>query len=102
MREFVKAALTSEVPQNESKIVELHGQTIAIFNINGEFYAIDNTCTHRGGPLGEGFLDGTIVTCPWHGWKFDVTTGTSPVNPRASVKAFPCKVEGQDILVEID
>jgi nitrite reductase (NADH) small subunit/3-phenylpropionate/trans-cinnamate dioxygenase ferredoxin subunit len=102
MGEFVKATAASEVPNNQSKIVELKGKQVAVFNVEGQFCAIENVCPHRGGPVGEGDLDGKIVTCPWHGWQFDVTTGVSPVNPAASVKKFTCKMEGPDILVEVD
>jgi nitrite reductase (NADH) small subunit/3-phenylpropionate/trans-cinnamate dioxygenase ferredoxin subunit len=102
MGEFIKATPTSEIPNNQSKICELKGKQVAIFNIEGQFCAIENVCPHRGGPVGEGDLEGKVVTCPWHGWQFDVTTGVSPVNPAAKVKKFNCKVEGADILVEVD
>ena len=102
MGEFVKATAASEIPNHQSKICELKGKPIAVFNIDGQFCAIENVCPHRGGPVGEGDLEGKIVTCPWHGWQFDVTTGVSPVNPAAKVKKFSCKVEGADILVEVD
>ncbi len=102
MGEFIKATVTSEIPANQSKICEIKGKQVAIFNIEGQFCAIENVCPHRGGPVGEGDLDGKVVTCPWHGWQFDVTTGVSPVNPAASVKKFNCKVQGSEILVEVD
>jgi len=102
MTQFVKATTVSEVAQNQSKICEINGKQIAIFNVAGRFCAIENVCPHRGGPVGEGDLEGTVVTCPWHGWQFDVTTGASPVNPAATIKKFNCKVEGSDILVEVD
>jgi len=102
MGTLMKAISTHEIPNNQGKVVEINGTTIALFNVNGQFCAIANTCPHRGGPLGEGDLEGSVVTCPWHGWQFDVTTGKSPVNPAASVKTFPCKIEGSDVFVEID
>ncbi len=101
MGNFVKVTAVSEVPAGQGKVVEVQGKQIALFNVNGKFCAIDNICVHRGGPLGEGDLDGTVVTCPWHGWQYDVTTGVSPVNPAAKVQSFPCKAEGNDILVEV-
>ncbi|MBI2082636.1 MAG: Rieske (2Fe-2S) protein [Deltaproteobacteria bacterium] len=101
MGEFIKAINKSDVPANEGRVIEVKGKQIALFNVEGKICAIDNICVHRGGPLGEGSLDGTIVTCPWHGWQYDVTTGVSPVNPAAKVQTFPCKVEGNDILVEV-
>lgn len=101
MSELTKACLVSDIPVNQGKVVPVNGKSIAVFNVNGQFCAINNTCPHRGGPLGEGDLEGTVVTCPWHGWQFDVTTGVSPVNPAASVKKFECKVAGQEVLVEV-
>ncbi|MDO8461394.1 MAG: Rieske (2Fe-2S) protein [Deltaproteobacteria bacterium] len=102
MGELVKVTAVSEVPNNEGRVFEVKGQQVALFNVDGKICAIENVCPHRGGPLGEGSLDGAIVTCPWHGWQFDVTTGQSPVNPAASVKTFPCKVEGANVSVEVE
>lgn len=96
-----KIAEKAELNPGECKIVEVEGKTLAVFNVDGTFYATDNTCLHRGGPLGEGELDGTIVTCPWHGWRYDVTSGTNVNNPAAKVACFPVKVEGSAVFVEI-
>src|SRR5690349_13020773 len=76
MSEFVKVARTGDIAPGEGKTVESGGKRIAIFNVDGTLYAIDDTCTHRGGPLSEGVVEGTKVTCPWHGAVFDVTSGT--------------------------
>ena len=76
-----KAAKLSEIPAGSIKEVQVGGQAMALANVGGTFYAINNTCLHRGGPLGEGQLDGKVVTCPWHGWQFDVTTGKTVQNP---------------------
>lgn len=100
MAEFVKAAKISEIPQGTGKTVKLEGQAVALFNVAGNFYATSNTCAHRGGPLGEGSLEGQIVTCPWHGWSFDVATGAA-THQAASVKTYPVKTEGEDVLVSI-
>lgn len=100
MSNFVKVASTGDVAPGACKTVEANGKAIAVFNVEGTIYATDNTCPHRGGPLGEGELEGKVVTCPWHGWRWDVTTGASPVNPNAKVACYPCKVEGDQILVE--
>ncbi|MBI1909179.1 MAG: Rieske 2Fe-2S domain-containing protein [Deltaproteobacteria bacterium] len=102
MSEFVKVLPSNEIPADSGRVVEVKGKQIALFNVNGQFCAIQNNCPHRGGPLGEGDLNGTVVTCPWHGWEFDVTTGVSPVNPAASVKKFNCKIEGASVLVDLD
>ncbi len=103
MPQSVKVAQTSDLAPGEGKAVEVEGQNIALFNVDGTFYAIGNTCTHKGGPLGEGDLDGDIVTCPWHGAGFNVKTGACTGGPAASdVKSFPVKVDGDDVLVELD
>ena len=101
MAEFTRVAKTSEIPAGGGKVVEAGGKTLAIFHCGGTWYATDNTCVHRGGPLGEGSLSGTTVTCPWHGWEYDVTTGVSIANPSAKVQTFDVKVEGEDIFVSV-
>lgn len=97
----VKVAAVGEVPAGEGRVVEVEGKTLALFNVDGAYWAIDNTCAHRGGPLGEGDLDGRIVTCPWHGWRWDVTTGANANNPAVKVPCFPVTVEGGAIYVEL-
>ena len=101
MMTFTKVATKSDIPKGAGKAVEVGGKTIAIFNCDGTFYAIDNTCKHRGGPLGEGMLGGTSVTCPWHGWEYDVTTGACAMDASIKVQKYDVKVEGDDILVAV-
>ena len=102
MAGFVKVAKTDEIVPGQGKIIEVGGKKIALFNVEGSFYAIDDTCTHRGGPLSEGVLEGKQVTCPWHGARYDVTTGAvlSPPAPQG-VARYDIRVEGSDIEVEI-
>ncbi len=98
----VKVAEISQVPPGTGKAVQAGTKQVAIFNVKGTFYAIDGLCTHRHGPLGEGVLEGTIVTCPWHGSKFDVTSGHVIKGPATQpVAAYPVSVEGTDVLVQI-
>lgn len=101
MAKFVQVATTAEIPAGQAKTVEVDGKQIAVFNCDGTFYAIDNTCKHQGGPLGEGELDGTVVTCPWHGWTYDVTSGGSPDDPDCAVDTYEVRVEGNGIMVAI-
>ncbi len=101
MEKFVHAGNISDLKPGENKVVNVSGRDVALFNVNGKFYAIDNTCKHRGGPLGEGILDGTTVTCPWHGWQYDVTTGKSTSNPPEHVAKYHVKVEGEKILISL-
>ena len=101
MGQFVKAAAKSTVPNQLGTTVEINGKAIALFQVDGKFYAIDNSCKHRGGPLGEGTLDGNVVTCPWHGFKYDVTTGHCATNPAIKQEKYNVKIEGEDILIEV-
>ena len=104
MAEFIKVASTSDLPSGNAMVVEVNGMPIALFNIGGQFYALDNTCVHRGGPLGEGYVDprNMTVQCPWHGWVYSVVDGVSPLNPIAKVQKFEVIVEGSDVKVAID
>ena len=102
MPEIVKVAQTENIPAGQARMVEVNGKEIALFNVAGSFHAIDNTCTHVGGPLCEGELEGIEVTCPWHGAVFDVTTGQVLGPPAAeSVARYSVRVEGSDIKVEV-
>ncbi|MFQ5657325.1 MAG: Rieske (2Fe-2S) protein [Candidatus Methylomirabilales bacterium] len=101
MGEFVKVAETKDIAAGTGILVELKGERIALFNVNGTYYAIGDVCTHSGGPLSEGDLDGDVVTCPWHAAEFGVKTG-EVMSPPASdpVSSYRVKVEGSDILIE--
>ncbi len=101
MGTFVKVANASEIAPGQGKTVEANGREIAVFNVGGTLHAIDNGCKHRGGSLGEGELDGTIVTCPLHAWTYDVTNGECFDDPDCGVATYPVKVEGGDILIEV-
>ncbi len=102
MAEFTKVATVSEIPSGSMKGFEVNGEKLLVANVNGNFYAMGSVCTHRFGPLAEGDLSGTTITCPLHGAQFDVTTGTNiaPPAPRP-VKKFEVKVEGADIFVKV-
>lgn len=100
MGEFVKVAKKGEIPADTGKYVEAKGREIALFMVANKVYALQHTCPHQGGPLAEGGLDGNVVTCPWHGWQFDVTTGECTFNPSIKQETYCVKEEGDDILVE--
>ncbi len=98
---FVRAARKDEIPRGFIREFQVDGLTVAIANIGNKFYAINNTCLHRGGPLGQGELHGAVVTCPWHGWQYDVTTGKLADEPgdwRQDVYAI--EVRGEDLWIE--
>ena len=101
MADFITVAKLSDVKEGEGKVVTTNGKTMALFNVDGKIYAIDNTCKHQGGPLGEGTCDGNVVTCPWHQWKYDVTTGVNVGNPQVKVDTFEVQVEGDEIKVKV-
>lgn len=102
MAQFIKAATTDELADQPAKLVELEGQKIALFRLDGAFYALSDTCTHRGGPLSEGTVEGMEVTCPWHGAKFDIRTGAVLGPPaQQGVKSYPVRVTGADIEIEV-
>ncbi len=101
MAEFVKVASTSDLNPGQCKVADADGKPIALCNVNGTFYALNNACLHQGGPLGEGSMEATTLTCPWHAWQWDVTTGKSTVNPAMGVACYPVKVEGDDVMVEV-
>ena len=98
---FVRAAKTSEIPAGAIQESQVGGQAIALANVDGKFYAISNTCLHHGGPLGQGALEGSVVTCPWHGWQFDVTTGKVTQDPNMGVGCYPIEVRGDEVFVDI-
>jgi nitrite reductase (NADH) small subunit len=99
MGEFVRVIGTADVKPGHGIVAEVNGKILAVFNVDGAFHAIDNTCIHRGGPLGEGDVEGSIVTCPWHGWQYDVTTGACVANPSAKVERYEVRVEDTDVKV---
>ena len=101
MAELYKIARVRDVPPGEGRVITVGGVEIALFNVDGSFYALNNTCAHMGGPLAEGELDGHVVTCPWHAWHYDVRTGASLTNPEARVAAYPVTVEGEDVTIAL-
>src|SRR3989441_2192773 len=102
MAEFFRVARAGEIASGEGKAVEAGGKKIAIFNVDGTLFAIDDTCTHRGGPLSEGMLVGREVTCPWRGAVFDVTSGgvLGPPAPK-DVASYVVRIQGEEIEIEI-
>ena len=98
---MIRIAHENDVAQGECITVEAGGKELALCHVGDQFYAIDNYCPHQGGPLAQGFLDGTSLVCPLHAWTFDVTNGEMPGNPIMKVGCFRVVVEGEDVLVEI-
>ena len=102
MGKLVKVASVSEIPPESGKLVEIEGKRIAVFHVGGRYYATDDTCPHRGGPLSEGVLQGDVVTCPWHGSEFNVTTGAVLSPPaRSGVTHYPLRESAGELSVEL-
>lgn len=101
MAGFVTVAKVSELGPGEARLVTAGTRKLALFNIAGTFYAIDNACKHRGGPLCEGELEGSTVICPWHGWEYDVRTGHCE-SGGAHVNSYPIQLQGDEIQVAVE
>jgi nitrite reductase/ring-hydroxylating ferredoxin subunit len=102
MPNFVKVAKKSEIADGSAICVEAEGKRIALFNLGGTFYAIDDTCTHQGGPLSEGSVEGEQVVCPWHGARFSIKSGAVCSPPAAeNVAKYNVRISGDDVEVEI-
>ena len=101
MANFVKVCKTADVKAGCGRSIEISGKPLALFNVDGGFYAINDVCGHRGGPLGEGELDGKTVICPWHGWRYNVTTGENELIPALPTEKFEVELQGDDVLVDL-
>ena len=98
---FVKMTTLDELPPGGAAEVEHEGRIYALFNVDGAISAIDGICPHQGGPLAEGALEGSMVTCPWHGWQFVVRSGKTPLGSKLKQTVYEVKVEGLDVLVAV-
>jgi nitrite reductase (NADH) small subunit len=102
MATYTKLTTVSELPtSDEAKEFSCGDKTICVANVNGTFSAMDNVCLHRGGPLGQGMIEGGKVVCPWHGLAWDVKTGAAEQNPAAKVAVYPLKIENEEVLIEM-
>jgi nitrite reductase/ring-hydroxylating ferredoxin subunit len=99
--EFRSAARVEDIPPGTITAVEVDGHPIAIGNVGGEFFATQPTCLHLGGPLGEGRLEGKTLSCPWHGWQYDVRTGKNEFDHAIRLQTFDVKVEGGEVKVAL-
>lgn len=92
MAEYHAVCPVQDLPPGAARRVEIYGQAIALFHAAGALHAVEDTCLHAGGPLHEGTLEGTVVTCPWHEWRFDVATGACEMNPCVALRRYPVRV----------
>ncbi len=102
MSHWTRVASTGELPPGSNREFVVAERIVALFNVDGRYYALDGVCPHQGGPLGKGTLSGCIVTCPWHGWQFDVRNGQHQASASLQHVSFPVKVAGDEIFVDVD
>ena len=101
MKDFVKVAKKSELPEDTGTRVEINGREIAIFKVGEKVYAVDHICPHAGGPIAEGSLNLDMAMCPWHGWEFNVRTGECSFNSEIKLTCFEVREEGDDVYVKV-
>ena len=99
---YTKVMKCADLEIGKSAIIEVGDKEIALFNYKGNFYAIDNTCPHRGSPLGEGRVEEGILICPNHEWRFELKSGWCPQNPELSTEVYPIKVSDEKIYVRLE
>jgi nitrite reductase/ring-hydroxylating ferredoxin subunit len=99
---FVKVLSLSQLPPGTAAEIMLGGSPIALCHAAGAVHALWGICPHHGGPLGHGAVNGESIACPWHGWEFNCATGRNDFDPDSRVQTFPVKIEGDDILVDLD
>jgi nitrite reductase/ring-hydroxylating ferredoxin subunit len=99
--EFITVAHIGEIPSGQGRQVTVDGRWVALFNVGGAFHALDSLCLHRGGPLAEGPIANGMVTCPWHGWQYDIATGTMIQDPKVGVTRHEARVVGDEIQVRL-
>ncbi len=101
MPDFITVAKVADLKPGQAKMILAGGHQIALFNVRGNFYATSNVCLHMGGPLGDGDLSDNVVSCPYHGWEYDVKTGECITSPTLKVQTYPVQVNGEEIQVAI-
>ncbi len=97
----VKVAETSALARGGFLAATVEGKRIVVFDVEGTLHATSAVCAHQGGPLDQGLFEGSVVTCPWHAWQFDVRTGEAIDDPGRCIITYPVEVVGNDILVEV-
>ena len=102
MSPWIKVAELAELPPGEIREFFVADQIVAVANVDGEIFALDGICAHQGGPLGQGQLTGCLVTCPWHGWQYDVRSGQQPLHESVRLATFQVRVEQDTILLHIE
>ncbi|NUO83880.1 Rieske 2Fe-2S domain-containing protein [candidate division KSB1 bacterium] len=99
MADFSTVCRVADIANGAAKMFVVNGKEIAVYNLAGTFYATQQACLHRNGPLSEGDIDGCVVTCPWHGWEYDIPTGEHLVDRKSKLATYPVKVENGEVKV---
>ena len=98
---WLEIGVQEDFPPGETRELVVADRMVAVCHTEGQLYALDGVCPHQGGPLGKGSLDGCVLTCPWHGWQFDVRDGQSLLSPHVRHPTIPIKVEAGRVWIEI-
>jgi len=100
---FIHLCSTSELPgEGQAAEIPVGDRVICVANVNGQISAMDNVCLHRGGPLGQGLIEGNKIVCPWHGWMFDIQTGAASHDNHARVTMYTVEIEGEDVMINFE
>ncbi len=102
MSRWIRVCSTDDCPPGKGVEFVAGDRMVAVFNVDGTLYALDGVCPHQGGPLGKGCLTGAIVTCPWHGWQFDVRSGQHQLSRTLVQPGFPVRVEDGAVLIDVE
>jgi nitrite reductase/ring-hydroxylating ferredoxin subunit len=101
MPDWIRLCAAADCPPDSARECVAGGRIVALFNVEGSFHALDGVCPHQGGPLGKGTLEGCVVTCPWHGWQFDVRSGAHQINPSIVHTRFPVQVTDGEVWIDL-
>lgn len=99
--DWIEAAKLADVPPGSALEVVIEGTILALVNVDGEVHALDGMCAHQGGPLGKGVVKGCTLTCPWHGWQYDVTTGRQVLSEQIRQRRYPVRIESDTICIQL-
>lgn len=102
MPHWTRVASLDQLPPGRTREIIAADRVIALANVEGQVFALDGVCPHQGGPLGEGRIEGSTLTCPWHGWQFNVCTGQHCLSQTIVQPSYPVRVEGGEIFVNLE
>jgi len=101
MANLVKVGRADDIKEDDPKVLEGHGKSIALFRVGGDLFAIDDVCPHAGAPLSGGLVEDGVVTCPWHYWRFRLADGAWADNPKVKIGCYPVTVQDGDVYVDV-